>query len=503
MVNVRFSLVLLALVLLFFGYTATQFPCTYIMMEGDDFWVLTWDFWQLKLSTLPAFTMWLTDFLTQFYGSPYVGAGITASVLGLTGLLAYQVLYVLTNKGAAGRKASLLRWLALLPPILLGYFSPFILSFQLQWLFFFALALVFLYIPALWGKVICAVLCVPLGFLLMRTPQLCLLQLLFAAVMYKEHYCTEGAGGRWKAVGTGVLLLLASCSLPLIYSQQFAFIPFSQRYTVWGGHAGLLTGRKSHESEFIRRMICLADEQRWEDLLYRARAKQEARRGNATALRFALLAESALGTLPENLFDYPINDENLFLYRHEQNYVALQFNRLFYLNLGVFDEAFHHAQEFSLLQSNGTCFSSLRQMVEYSLREGEWEVAEKFLNILSKSSCHSRFVSEKRGEMAALRQKHRDEVPLRADNLVGGWPLPVEMLRLERYYGNSPHRKQMIDYAICCYMLRGDARSFLTVINSVDLYKGKELPRAYREFLERYSSAASTASPVSNPLETR
>ena len=27
MVNVRFSLVLLALVLLFFGYTATQFPC--------------------------------------------------------------------------------------------------------------------------------------------------------------------------------------------------------------------------------------------------------------------------------------------------------------------------------------------------------------------------------------------------------------------------------------------------------------------------------------------
>ena len=87
--NIIFYSVLLALMLLFAIYTATKFPYTYITMEGDDFWVPTKDFWQLKLGMLPAFTNWLADFLMQFYRSPFVAATIEALVLGATGLLAY------------------------------------------------------------------------------------------------------------------------------------------------------------------------------------------------------------------------------------------------------------------------------------------------------------------------------------------------------------------------------------------------------------------------------
>ena len=67
-----YYIVLLVLMLVFAIYTASKFPYTYITMEGDDFWVLTKDFWHLKLATLPAVTMWLTDYLTQFYGSLYI-----------------------------------------------------------------------------------------------------------------------------------------------------------------------------------------------------------------------------------------------------------------------------------------------------------------------------------------------------------------------------------------------------------------------------------------------
>ena len=81
--------------------------------------------------------------------------------------------------------------------------------------------------------------------------------------------------------------------------------------------------------------------------------------------------------------------------------------------------------------------------------------------------------------------------------------MPIEMLRLARYYGSCPQQKKMLDYAICSYMLRGDTERFLIATKAFDIYKNRELSKAYREFIERYASTASTTSSVSNPRERR
>ena len=76
------------------------------------------------------------------------------------------------------------------------------------------------------------------------------------------------------------------------------------------------------------------------------------------------------------------------------------------MNIGVFDEVFHHAEEYGLLQDNGICFSSLRQMVDASIEEGDWEIAEKYLQILSKSTCHQDFVRNSKAKiMTAKKEK--------------------------------------------------------------------------------------------------
>ncbi len=471
-----FYSVLVALMLLFAIYTATKFPYTYITMEGDDFWLPTQDFWQLKLATLPAVAQWLADFLMQFYGSPFVAASVGALVLGTIGLLAKRTL----------------SWLALLPPVVLGFFCTFSLSFQLQWLFFFLLLNPF-FIKGFKGRLLWSLLCIPMGFFLMRTPLLALLVVVQAALAFKDF------GAKKCACWLAPLALLGVA--PLVYSQQVAFIPFEERYTAFGTYFDPLTSHYNSDGEYVKKLVCLANEERWEDILYKEHIKGDACRGNSVALRYALLAESALGTLPENLFDYPIREENQFYYQHETEYVASQFNRLFYLNLGIYDEAYHHAQEYGLLQTNGSCFSSLRQMVDYSIEEGDFETAEKLLEVLSKSCCHKTFVEERRKKLSIRKSSNRQikSVPLRADNFVGGFPLPIEMLRLARYYGNCPQQKKMLDYAICSYMLRGDTERFLIVTKAFDIYKNRELPKAYREFMERYASTASTTSSVSNP----
>lgn len=463
--------VLVVLMLFFAIYTGRNFPYTYITMEGDNYWVFTWDFWHLKLATLPAISNWLGDYLMQFYASVYIGVCIQTLVLGLVAVLAHVVLKKEFHK-------NWIYWLGLLPSVILGFYCTFSLSFQIQWIFFFCLILIYQYIRSYKGRIIFSLLCVPAGFFLLTTPMLALLLLAHALLAFKSY----GA----KKCAYWVLPLILLAITPRMYSQQVAFIPFEERYTEWGSYFDPLTSKNNHDGEFVKKCACLANEGHWEDLLYREHVRSDAQRGNGTALRYALLAECALGTLPENLLDYPINEEGLFLYPHESGVVYSQFNRLFYLNLGIYDEAFHHAQEYSLLMANGNSFSSLRQQIDYSIEEGEWEIAEKFLEVLSHSSCHKDFIKEKRAALENAKKNFTKKISLRGDNFVGGYPFPVEMLRLARYYKDSPNKKKMVDYAICAYILRGDINSFMIAVNAFDYYKGKELPRAYSIFRENF-----------------
>ena len=217
--NIIYYYALLVLMLVFVIYTVTKFPYTYITMEGDDFWVLTKDYWQLKLAMLPAFTNWIADFLMQFYRSPYIAATIQALILGMIGVLAHAVLMKLL-----GNKLGLC-WLALLPPVLLGFYCTFSLSFQLQCLFFFALLLIYVSLKSFKWRLLCGLLCVPLGFLLMRTPLLAIL-IVVQALSNREKLKHSIGGGL-----AGAILLAIT---PLAYSQQIAFIPFEERYTEWG-----------------------------------------------------------------------------------------------------------------------------------------------------------------------------------------------------------------------------------------------------------------------------
>ena len=88
--------------------------------------------------------------------------------------------------------------------------------------------------------------------------------------------------------------------------------------------------------------------------------------------------------------------------------------------------------------------------------------------------------------MQNAKKNFNKNIALRADNFVGGYPFPVEMLRLARYYKDSPDRKKMIDYAICAYIIRGDYNSFMIAVNAFDIYKDKELPKAYRIFAQNF-----------------
>lgn len=466
----HYIIVTLVLTIAFGILTALYFPSTYIFLEGDNFWAWTRFYWNLKLSQPPALTGWVADFLMQFYSNVAAAACIQASAVGLIALLAGHFL------GHLFPSHEKLSWLGLIPAAILGFYSTFDLWMHLQVASLFLALVCYMSIRQSKLRLAFGILMLPLGYMLMVMP---LLGIMLLSLILMEWKVFGSHNWKWQLAGWPLLWLL-----PIIYSQQVAFIPFQNRYTEWGSYLDPITSKVNTNLERVKSYVLIANEGRWADLLYKAHCKRDAQRGDGMALRFALLAESELGTLPENLIDYPITDENQFLFPHQREYFQMQFNRLFYLNLGIYDEAFHHAQEYYLQQHNGICFQSLRQMVDYSIEEGEWEVAEKLLCQLEQSTCHKTFVKEKRELMAKAKGHVRKPIALRADNFVGGYTLPVEMLRLERYFKDSPHRKKMVDYAICSYIIRGDMKSFRIALNAYEFYKDKELPRTYKIIME-------------------
>ncbi len=433
---------------------------TYLTAQEDSFFLFTADYFCSKLPLQPAVTSWLDSLLLQFFRWPLVAALIQALVAWLTALCLRLML------PSDNRRFDLL---ALLPSLVLLLLWPVNLLMQLQVLFLVLLLFTYYRLPIWWMRLSWGILLLPLGYMLLSMPLLIALFLLFAVVEWFVHK------GRARSVG-GVLLALCSLMLPPIYSQRVAFIPFGERYSVVaGGEPFPVWSTELRQQNSYFRVVHAAEEERWADM--RVAVRESGRAGTGLMQKYLLLAESALGTLPANLFTYPINNPEEFFYYHERNLLTCQFNRLFYRNLELWDEAFHHAQEYFLLLPDACCFSSLTQMVDYSIREGEYAVAEKYLTVLSHAPFYGKFVKEQRARIARQRAEQKIERPLRADNFVGGYPFNSEMIRLVQY--TQGNRQRIFDYLCCGLLLQKNLYNFAVVLRTFPSLRPNPMPATY------------------------
>ena len=440
---------------------------TYRSLQFDSFFLFTSDYFFSKFAQPPALTAWATSLLFQLFRWPWVAALLQA----LIACLAVVCLNIVLKNG-------LKRWLSLIPSLLLFLFWPFSLNLQLQVLFMSLLLLSYSKLPRWWAQLIWAIILIPLGFLLLSMPLLAVLFLLFAVIEWFLHK------GRTHAL---VVALLGACTffLPPIYSQRVAFIPFQMRYTyVPEGSPIALWDDVLVDQEVYLQVLRAAEEERWSDLRSIIRGKGV---GNKRLMQnYLLLAEAAQGTLPDNLFSYNINNPEDFFYRHERNPYTCQFNRLFYRNLGLYDECFHQAQEYYLLCLDACCFGSLTQMVDYSIREGEYAVAEKYLKILSRAPFYSRFVEEQRNRIAKQKAEVTIERPLRDDNFVGGYPFCSEMVRLVQHTDANQPLAQ--DYLLCGLLLQKNLPHFDIVLREIDYHRARNLPVPYAQALRLFQT---------------
>lgn len=288
----------------------------------------------------------------------------------------------------------------------------------------------------------------------------------------------------------GVGLLLRLCHLGrfmpicIVIGLVLAYLFPPMAEGSWGEER--LFSKTTLEKEDIYKYQFMADAKVWDDL--KQTIINDGNANSVIGIRYLLLCESALGTLAENLFRYPISETEHFLFRGSRNTISCTFNRQFYENIGIWDECYHQAQEYSMCLDN-FCLQSICQMVDYSIKEAEWQVAEKLLTVLEQTLFYGNFVRERREEIAKVRkQKPVSDAPLRQDNFVTVYSMQNELVHDFQYQVGDSMKIQ--EYIMCCMLIRKRLSQFCSSLSILPRYQCdmEHLPMTFREAIDIYNS---------------
>ena len=528
------------------AWALTHFPNSERMAEYLNFFVWTPEHLSLRLSMYPGLNSILTAWLLQFFKSAAVGVALEAGLLALMTWLAAMV------GKAWGRRS----WavVALIPAVGMACLFLHKPSVTLEGIFFFGSLVAVGYASRqgkAWLTTVAIVVVGLLSFWFIAFPVTVLLMVTLTLLQLTLNSPPKLGGVPRSGEGVcktfSILQLFNSFLLPLLFiaitalsiklaSDHLGFIPFDKRWwyvpEVWDHVTELLlllaapialmyvpvvgktsvqalitvaasvtaglfcynkiTGNEGYQvSETVYRYAALAEAGEWQQLRDEVNSNESI--DNNIYLQYALLAEARLGTLPDNLFQYPINTPELFSPRLENSPAASDFNRIFYRELGFTDEAFHQAFQYGTMASPscGFCAGSLRHMAEYSVALGDKPLAEKYLWLLERTSNNGDFVAEQR---QLLKEKFSplargsghgpmgcvdSSVPLRGDYFVMASAFNTEMVQ---HVEADPDNKAALDYLLCGLLLTKRLEVFRIVLNEyADKYKDAPLPRAYAE----------------------
>lgn len=505
------------------------YPATLTHIEDNDLFLMNSVFIKDVLSRSQGVTFLLLDFIEQFFSSALTAAIICALIVVASSEFIF--LAILQNsrssKTMAGKSSAAVAGcerksyaavLAAVPaPVIMAFTLPFI-DFSLYFMFFTLLVFVFTAIKSdVWRCVY--------AFLL-PVPAFCLMPWIYVSLLYVTFIAIELVCQRRHIVSALLLLpLAASFFVPRLWSEWFDFVgpelrPFSfngnifsvkvfSMYLVaafavvapWnvklpkvldcslaalpvlffvvvlGSNKEMLLGER------ITKISNLADKKDWEGII--AEIPYEDAVKSQLLMRYTLLALNATGSLGESIFSYPINSPDMFLFRHKNVPVYNNFNRQFYDNIGIWNEAYHESFEYGVTQRENDCFKAMRDKTDYAMNSGDLGGAEYYLHLLEQSCNNRSFVKNRRERLNGMKAERGASplarLPYRSDTFVGAYPIASEMIRL---YERNPKSRKLFDYVLCSLLLTKEVGKFGIVYKHfLPNFDFQSIPRNYAEAL--------------------
>lgn len=223
----------------------------------------------------------------------------------------------------------------------------------------------------------------------------------------------------------------------------------------------------------------LAENGEWSRILDEVSVQESVQ--NEYMRKYALLALAQTGKLTDYAFRYGLSSADDFLFYDVQESFCLSFNVLFYRTLGMNNPAVYHSYQQALQSVPGLSFDVMRTLTDIYLEQKEYELARKYLDILSHTACHGKWVKERLPLLESIKDAE-PEYRMSGDRFIMESFLPDISSMYDRY----PKDVKYADYLLCAVLAHKDANTFFKIFNVVapQVYKSKDdIPRLYQEAL--------------------
>lgn len=231
--------------------------------------------------------------------------------------------------------------------------------------------------------------------------------------------------------------------------------------------------------ELFGKLEYLGSHQQWEEILSLI-PPQDAQQ-NELKRRYALLALSETGRLSEHMFRYGITNPREFLFFNREEPFCRNFNTLFYRSIGLPNEVIHQCYQLGIQSNFGFSFTVLRRLADTYIELKDYELAKKYMDILSHSFFQKTWVEERIPLLKAIKGQ-KPEYVMKGESFTVGSFLET----ISSVYDRYPQNRKYADLLLCGILADKNGNSFYQVFQIIakHLYaNGEKIPRYYEEAL--------------------
>lgn len=236
----------------------------------------------------------------------------------------------------------------------------------------------------------------------------------------------------------------------------------------------VFTNKEFKEKERDYKMEFLASTSRWNELLDLIGDSDDNKMKDLCYVTLALSNKEILG---DRLFHYPVNSEEYFLFMGDASLHGTFFNQLFYQHIGIYNQAIHQAFQEATKSKYGMSFRVLMNLIKFNIDEGNAEMANKYMDILSHASCYGDWIARQREELKRSLQKEREEdketvymTSMTLNNLFNFVQAGNKNVPLNHYY-------------LCSLLIRKNLLAFTNHLKENLYLLQQGIPQHYREAL--------------------
>lgn len=300
----------------------------------------------------------------------------------------------------------------------------------------------------------------------------------------------------WSAVSTVLMLaaVLATCffrpewSLPKMLRNTYLNL-IVMLLLVANPVYVVTSDPRNRQYEDMARLEYYGERGQWDRILKTVQPKDA--RADEFKRHYALLALSEKGLLADYGFVYGLQSQNDFVFYDRIDPMCLNFNALFYQCLDMHNAVIHQAYQQGVQSVTGVSFASLRRLADTYLELKDYELAKKYLDILSHSTCHKKWVRTRLPELEAIRnvQPAYETDPYKA--AIANFSHTISSM-VDR---NRDNRKYA-DLLLCSLLASQEGAQFKDIfryIAQIQYPEGTSVPRLYEEALLLSSTVDPTA----------